>query len=326
MNNVVLGNKYFRHLDDDSVETVRVIGFIDNETVRIKFLKDNTKAKIKIDELLKYYFKLNEDGTIITSNLKIIVDDKHNFFDVAVTLYKHSDLVTDPKSLPYIICRQNISDVFTNMQNTNGIQYMGCCISKDTVPEGVPYDGLLMCDDIEEHVVVNMYMTDTLDDILECIKTKPFDRVLNELFEQSIKKFEPKDQEGLRKVKCNCGYVTNLKDLLSLNNFVLDMNAAFGIIKVDLDFDINNNQLNLYQIQLIEQVFNTQFTNHYIVKYDRDIDLASIKNGRYILLKDKHDTTYILSYVSDFEINTLDIAYDKLMALTKENVRVKYNI
>lgn len=328
MSNIAIGVKYYRVLENDKIQNCRIIAVNNDQIVTVKF-DDGTKKKIKYSELVKYFLKIREDGYLIFSTVAINNDKSNTLYDVLVSLYDSKECAINGKgniNIPKVICRQNISDIFTNMVNTTGINYMGCSVSRDNVPEDIPFEGLLMCDRIEHSDSVAVYLTDTLDDILECVKQKRYDQALEGLFLESIKPFKEYEKKLIIKDGCNSGYVRTLKDLLTINRFSTDFDAAFGVIKINFEISRFTNELTPYQLLSLSEIFNCNFETYKIIMYDNDIELGKINKGRYILLRDITNKVFIMSYTADIEINPLNISYDKLYKDGIGNIKKKTNI
>lgn len=306
-----IGSRYFRHTDN-GVEFVRIVSRHDGEVVKIKFEESGIKRRIKFSELEKFYIRLKEDGTLTVSTVGVN-SEKNTLFDVVVMLYDNAECKElGVAALPKVICRQNISDIFANMVSKDGTMYMGCSVSRDNVPADIPFQGLMMCDIVEHSDMISVYKTDTIDDILECIRTKRYDQALDGLFFESIKKYTEYEKKLFIEEGCNTGYVRNLRTLLEINNFNIDFDAAFNIIKVN--FNLNPVLGNIDPIILynLSEIFNCQFETYFMTEYSEDIDLGKIKDGRYLLLRDNTGKVFVMTYTSDIVINPLNISYDKL--------------
>jgi hypothetical protein len=298
---------------DVKPEVVRIISIGSERVVKLKF-QDGSTRKIKFDDMIQYYMKLNPDGLFTVSNVSIGTNEGTNLFDVIVTLYNNANTKKGDTE-PSVICRQNINDVFSNMINASGKAYVGCCITKETLPTDVPYQIFTTCDYIESSDVVAVYIDDELEDILECIKLQKYNNSLDALFTDSLKRCDSKeDRYDAIKGGCNIGYVRTVKDLLESNSFMIDFYATFGIIKTAFNLvtnPITGDVEDMCRVRL-SKIFECNFETLSALPYDKDVDLAKIHNGRYFLLKDATNTLYVIIYNSDVEINPNNINYVEL--------------
>lgn len=313
----ILGLKYFRYINetDDKPEILRVIGFSDANTVRVKI--NGEKRKIKYEELKKYYVRLNPDGHIMFSLVSIAEDT--NLLDTIVAFAKSEDTMIG-NNIPCIVCRQNITDMYAMLINNDNKHHVGCTATPSTMPDDKPYEIMFSCNYIKESELVNVYMDDELDDILECIKYKKYNIELQALFEDSIKSFDNKSKEICRKNNYNAGYVTTLKSLLETNSFMSEFYIAFNIIKIGFIIDPDN--VSLFVVNHIQQVFKVVFESLIFIEYDKDIDLKQIYAGRYILIKDIKNILYVVLYTSNKELNFENIDYNLLFKVLRENTKL----
>ena len=297
--NLLLGAKYYRYDEQNNIEVIRIYKFNDLE---VKAYLDNDKEdkrKLTMEELNKNYVRLNPHSIINFCIVKI----KDGLDDVIVMMHKMSDLQKEEPT-PYCACRQNITDVFANQIRLSDKLYVGCCMSLETCPPDVDYRIMLACDKISKCINLCAYMDDTLESILDIVKTKEFDITLQALFADHVK-FEIKQNPVLESMKSRImsldtynGYCQSLKTLLEQNNFMYDFYRGFNIIPIDKEVTYDNEGvLNPEITKIIGDIFEVNITSTLCMPYWYDIDLSQIDNT-YVLLMDKNDNLFVVAYVS----------------------------
>lgn len=295
-----LGTKYYRYIDDDNIEVLRLYKF--NET-EVKLYNDNNKEdkrKLTIQELKDNYVELEARAVINFCIAKV----GNNLDDVIVTMHKMSDLKSNEPT-PYCACRQNITDIFANQIQVSNKLYTGCCMSLETCPPDVDYRIMLACNGIDKCVNVNTYMDDTLDNLLDLIKTKDFDRTLEALFADHVK-YETSKNPALAMAKNRImnlesynGYCKTLRLLLEQNNFMYDFYQSFGIIPVDIEvtYDEETKAVNDKIVNIISNIYQINISATLCLPYWYDIDLEDIQND-YVMILDSNNKLYVVAYVS----------------------------
>ena len=220
-----LGCMFYRTLATEKTEVVRVISFVNETTARIMF-EDKTTKKIKFEDLEKDYVLINPDGYIYFS----IVELNNGIQDVIVCFYRSQDIGSASK-LPYCVARQNIYNVYSHMIHEDGT--VGCCMSIDTIPEGMDYNAMRACNNVILFTAVAIYNCDKPEDVLSCIrKIKLYDDVIQTLRKTKINMDR---KNGMRIVgdenKTNyMGYCSSLSELLDYTDFWKDVRSGMGII------------------------------------------------------------------------------------------------
>lgn len=299
MDNLILGCKYYRYIDDDNVEVIRVYKY--NGTDVKVYLDNDKESKFKLSkqELDVNYVRLNPHAITIFC----IANLKDNLDDVIVSVHKMSDLLSNEPT-PYCVCRQNITDIFANQLRLSNKLYTGCCMSVQTCPPDIDYRMMMACNGISKSISVCTYMDDTLDDILGLIKTKDFDNTLVSLFTDHVN-YETKNNSALAVIKNRItkldyynGYCKTLRLLLEQNNFMYDFYQAFNIIPLDTEVIINEDStVDNITVSIIEDIYQIHIGSTFAMKYWYDIDLDEI-NNTYTLVIDKNDNLFVIAYVS----------------------------
>lgn len=294
---VYIGTKYFKYYNDE-LEMIRILSYYNSDSVKFKNVKTKEEGVMTIDNLHDNYTQLNPDGYITFS----IVQLSGNIEDVIVMLYKYKDIIKEPNSLPYCVCRQNITDIFANQIKINNTTYYGSCVSQDTCPIDVPLDIMMACDSVKETHMISVYSTDNLDNVLSFIKPKNYDAVIASLFYDHIK-YESKYKGGEIFYKNTIkkdfyqGYCKTLKSLLETNNFMYDFYRAFDIMPLDLSLKESNELGYLTEdiIDILQKLLCKNITNTLICKYDKDIDLNKVDKD-YVLLADNNNIVYLACF------------------------------
>lgn len=321
MNNVLLpGTKIYRWLqtDDGGVLEVSRVVWVAEDSVKIKHEDTGTTEKISIEDIKeRSYTILNPDAcfgfTIVSTN---------KLQDIIVTIYRRKEI--DEKSiLPYCVCRQSITDIFANALNKN-MNSFGTCISTDTIPEGVNMEDLLACDEVIERSSVAVYISDTLEDILQYVKAKNYDIALYNLFMEHAK-YNAKTMggkiylSGASKKDNIDGYCKTLKLLLEYNDIMYDFHQGFNIFRLDLDLSDESAENTTLLHSVLSGILRKNVVSTFVLKYDKDIDLEAIERT-YVLVSDVNETLYVVAYKEHgvYHIPVEDIE-------TPENVVSMYN-
>lgn len=304
--NIVLGGRYFNVEENDDgtvrlTSLLKVIGVQNEDVYRVQDLISKTIFKVHKTFLLREYALLEPDAYVLFN----IVDLQDGIQDVIVTMFRHEDM-KENNTVPYCVCRQNITNLYSAMIRTQDVdsytsKEVGMCMAIDSIPDGVDYTIMTACNDISSRHIVASYLDDTLDMILSCIKSKRYDKVLENLFQDHMKHVSevvnPSDP-------IHMGYCRTLKTLLSNNDFMYDYKRAFDIVDVGIDLDKEiqeNSTLSPFGKDTITKVFNKIINGESLLKFDKDIDLESIKQ-QYVLLCDIRDSIYIMTYIDQEDI------------------------
>ena len=326
MNTPILpGTKIYRWISTEYakniLEVARIV-WVHDDAVKIKHYKDDeaaTTEKITMEELKsRSYTILNPDAYIGFS-----VVSTNKLEDVEVTIYRKKE-IDEKNPLPYCVCRQSITDFFANAL-AESMNFYGVCVSQDTIPEGVAMESILACDEVLERSSVAVYINDTLSDILQFVKTKPYNLILHNLFMDHIK-YNSKKMGGKiyisgasRKDNVD-GYCKDLKTLLEYNDIMYDFRAGFNIYQLDIDLSDDSEENTSLLHTVLSGVLRKNIISTYILKYDHDIDIESVERS-YVLVSDKTETLYLVAYKDHgtYHIPVEDIE-------SEENIVSMYNV
>lgn len=301
-----LGYKFYKINDDDSVNMIRIIRVSDyNNQVTIRHMDTNEEEKLNITSL-KGYTPLEPFGTVSFADVGIEDTDHKMDKDVIISMYKLLDLKLD-FNIPYAICRQSINDFFAaNLYPDQEIA--GVCASRDNFPAGEDFRIMEVASTIYKYEMANIYYEDTLDTILDCINTKPYDNTLRDLQNRYI------DSHGLlnRNHKNSIhGWCKDLKSLLIDNNFMTDLDEMRGIQAVDfniaehlVDDKIGDTDIKKFDPEVLEffrVTFRVPAVSTIVIDYDHDINMADFNNTNYIKMRDNTDKLYIVAYKNQGE-------------------------
>lgn len=303
----LIGTKFYRYDDNDNLELIRVLTMQNFESVKIKDLNSGEEKKVNPKYILDNYKMLNPDGLIMFSIVDVDAGNGTNMNDVIVALYNMKALKEDKDNIPYCVCRQNVNDIFYDMHNPNsGTVYAGLCISKDTCPEHIDYGIMTRCNSMQYTYGVNVYIDDTLDDILSCVKLTKYDHALDTIYEAYLKAYtsnplisrvDKLDHKSLH------GYCTTLRQLLEENNFMYDFNTCFGVTPLGFELtyvDQDKTTLDSNSLAALSYLFRLNMVSSLVVPYAKDIDLDDIQ-GTYVLVKEPSNKLYIIAYTTDGE-------------------------
>lgn len=348
MNNVNLfkNTRYYKWIDTESIEEVRIIKIQNSDTVSVAFTKGprfGEKEKLNAQYLLDNYTKLKPDG-FLTFN---IVSLKDTLKDVIVTVTRETDVELG-KTIPYAVCRQCVVDLFAKQLSPDNVDYAGISISQDTCPADVDFSNYFACDKILSSEVVSFYIGDKISNILHILKDKDeYDSILDNLHLDHCKYLAGNNKfitESYRRKKEIDGYCTTLDDLLRMNNFEYDLETAFGVIPLDLEYlkddgsgiammDKVSNSATLSPLgkELLSSILLLQIDKSIVLKFDKDIDLSAIKR-KYCLITDKDYNVYLVAYTisgkyhPDIEGLESEENIEKLMKnIPTESVQLAYS-
>lgn len=312
-----VGVKYFREIEDDT-EIIRVVNDKDPSNFKCKPEGSNNNIRMSKKKLLDEYTRLTPDGIIYFN-----IVDVGEIQDVMIMMYRRED-IEKKSNTPYIICRQNITDLFANTINPDyNNLIVGLAISEKSRPEKVPMETLLACDGVKKICAVNIYMDDTLDSILKMIKSKDYDNVLTGLFVDHIRyKYEDDMHEYLMKRVVD-GYSKNLRCLMEDNEFMYEFYTGFNIYPVNFTItegELEKQTMLLSHSLMMSTILMRKIISTLVIPYDKSIDLKRIERD-YALIVDKSDKIYIVAYTynGNMEVPVADIE-------TEENIAKMANI
>jgi hypothetical protein len=306
-----LGYKFYKLNDDNSYKLIRLIRIYEfNDKVLIKNLETGSKVAIPVAEL-KEYTPLEPYGFVSFAKVFINTKDNEKTHDVVVSLYRLLDIKMDMNE-PYAICRQSITDFFYTIY-AGDPNTVGVSATKEDCPTNIPYYMLAACDGLDKYQIVNYYLDDVVDTVLECLDTKEYDVVLENLLHEHLVAIG----KPLYKPDSDRGWCKDLATLLKENNFITDMDELRSI--TGLDFDLKDylvkktvankevDALNDEVLEFFDKIFKVNAIDTVVIKYGVDIDLAEFNNTNYTLLRDNTNTLYVVVYKSEGEYLEKDL-------------------
>lgn len=315
----ILGFKLFKE-DQDGIHMIRIVKVKESSqdefsTLTIKDYDTDELSKVKIKDL-EGYTPLEPDAVLTASVVNLHDNNGELVKDVVVTANKYIYLKV--KALPYAVCRQNVIDVFNELFLTseeNNI--VGLSINKDNCPAGFDFQIMFAADEIEKHVFVNFYRTDTLEDIIEMVPLHSFNEVLFELYQEHCN--YKKDPKAFMAHEDD-GWCDNLELLLKVNNFQYDLDQMLGITPLDFDIEpyiiykpIPGNESEEYGClredikAWLSSIYKININEANIIEYDHDINLADYNNSAYFLFRDINNKVYLVVYTVDGEYLESDL-------------------
>lgn len=325
-NNAMLGLKLFKEDEKGNFKIVRVTSILPKD--RLKVMSEDTGKEVtqskKSLSLLGYKI-LESIGVITFSIVKV-----HENEDVVVTLVRKNDIKLG-LSVPCVICRQSVTDFFYNLlANVEDHGLVGVSVSERTCPTNINYSHLLACDDIVYSNMVNIYYDDTIDSILKCIPINKYNACLTTLFNKHI---ESSGNPTLKLKNEDKGWCKNIRDLLIMNNFWIDVDQAYQITDVDFKIDehiiekkdesgANYNSLAPDVMRFLSSTFQLNIVDTIVIKYYYDIDLAEYHNENYILLRDSTEKLYLVTYLVEGQY----LEQDLVIAEEKKHLADSYRL
>lgn len=205
------------------------------------------------------------------------------------------DAIAANKLEAALMLRQDVISHLKNeyMLNNDSQIIVGECLTAMNNPT----DDKLM-DFAEYHRVVkdhsvSVYLSDTTEDILGCFPESFLEDVNDVLAD-------------LAKLNSNQiqGYCENIKQLFEENDFIANYRSLFNIQQVDYPIILGSesyNQdgdivLNGKQHEMLENMLRKKITNVKVLEYDHDIDIKSIVNQKHILVSDKTEKIFLITF------------------------------
>lgn len=280
------GAKFYRYIEGSIEPEVIRIRNIDYKSEEVKYYdSDGNKKRMKYSKLYSDYRMLSPDAMVSFSIVTMGRDS-----DVIVALKPMPKTAKDYEemnNMPYAICRQMVSDFYTNnTTKVDGITYLGVCTSQDTIPASIDFNILLACTELKYNRMVAVYIDDSLEDILSLFDNGIFDKVFDELNKTygSNPSFR--------------GINNSLKALLESNNFMYDFRKCFKIIEIPFGVDEELEGLDPYNQQFLENELKVNIMETYLIAYSRTINLNKFKRD-YVLVssaQENHSKIYIVGY------------------------------
>lgn len=305
-----LGRIYFKFKEEEQEFIyIRVIKLESDGYVIIRNLSDSKETRERLIDIKKEYSPLAPYGIMTVS--KVYIGYGANGVrvpDVVTLFYKYRNKGINYND-PDILCRQAMSDIFYTPYCTSQVNpIVGFSVSKESLPpEFKSVNELSECDEVEESIAINVYITDTLDSLCEIIGDR-YDDILYSLLKARfdyLKSFNAVSVSDLDSPPDTLdGYCKSLKILYTTNNFMQDVYDANNIIKVDFEIvdneNVENNVLDQDQKETLEIITRQVMDKTIYMKYSYEINLAALKVC-HILVMDRNDTLFIVCFTKSSE-------------------------
>ena len=329
------GIKIFRELEDDTIELFRILDvkkYKDGgnpSTIKVRDEGSGEIKRIRVDTLSEYS-PLEPDGLLTFNIVNMKTKDFDIVKDVIVTASKMLNIKIGD-TIPFAVCRQNITDIFYNLlAKDESDMICGLSVNRNNCPTNFDYTYMMACNSISYTESINIYRTDTLQDIYYIINKKKFDDVLNDLFTEHA---NASNNPSVIFKKTDKGWCKDLETLLKENNFQADINEMLGITAVDFaikDYLIkaklpNGTEYDTVTPDLktwLSAIYKVNISDITVLVYDHDINLGDFNTARYFLLRDKTDILYLIVYTIDGEYFEKDLEEDK----NKEDFSTKFRL
>lgn len=263
--------KFYKYDENDELIEIR-IKKIKNENCFVVYDKDGNEFTLNKEEL-KEYTKLRPHGYISFSCVGL----DGGIRDIIISYYKREDIDKDGK-IPYVICRQNIIDIF----NLGSRSVIGSTVSQANCPKGIDFKNLIVARSVESIENVAYYITDSLDDVLKPINTLNYDDLLKENKERADKEEDTPP-----------GFCESLRQLLEENQFMFDVLLANNIYQIPHVIEYKDNIMD-EKTKIIVNSFFQDIQNPILIEYDNSIDRGRIQRD-YYMIADKNYKLYILT-------------------------------
>ena len=290
----IKGSICFTYIEEtDSIISYRITGFKNDKIVKLTNVHTGEKIKMTKEEILENYLFLKPDG-YIHFNIVTLPDYYNNGktnYDVVLLMYKSDDL-----SNAFAVCRQNTAGFHSNMIKVADVDFRGFSVSRNTCPGNVVFEQFMVCNELLKTESVAVYIGDKLDNILECINCKDFDRALDSIWTDFLSTLNNQaDVDYVKSIDNYLGYCKSLKELLEFNDFMDDFISAFDILKINTVINCNNSLVDNTTLELLNEEFTSPITSYECIPYDKDIELDRIKLD-HKLISDKDYNIYLLIY------------------------------
>ena len=275
------GSKFYRYNDGcEQPEVIRVSNVDYDKKIVKYFDADGNKCKCSYDSLIRDYKMLAPDGAISFS--VVSVNDSKDVIVAIKAFSKTKEDFARDNNLPYAICRQMVMDVFSANVDTENL-ILGVSMSQDTCPANVDFNLMFACTGLDYTRMVNVYLDDTLNTILNLFDNRIFDKVLEELCHNN-----PNVQ----------GMCISLANLLTENNFMYDFRKCFKIMELPFTIDIETEGLSPENTDFLSKELKVDILETYVVEYSRTIDTTKFKRDFIIATsaQEGFNKVYIVGY------------------------------
>jgi len=272
---------YYKHSLNNNLN-LRVVRIKNENTFNCK-RNDGQLIKISKQELLDNYIRITPHGSLFIS----IVDMGDKLQDVVLSIFRMSDVKEKTTAEPWCVCRQHISDIFSETMNQNPyLKFSGVSISQNTIMKGHDFKEVLACNGIVENKKYSIYLDDSIEDLLFLIDKKYLSRMDNVL-ENLDNKMNDDFHEG---------YVKSLKELLEKNDFMYDFLEGFGIQRVSFPImEPEGTELQPLHRYEIEKITSCEMLKTYVIPFNYSINMNEVKRS-YQLVCDINNNIFIIAY------------------------------
>ena len=312
------GSKYYHYDKDKNLIVYRPIEIINSDDNKVSVWDCNNKIIKQID--LKDFDNLIE--VIPDAKLDLMVTSYRdpNKKDVYAWVYRMSS-ISQGSIEPQIMLRQDVYSKSKNTFNTSNINWVGECITDLTNTTHLPLTKLAEFNSVDFSYNINLYINDTLEDIMKCIPNSVLDEI-NKILE-SLSKFNS---------DTILGYCDNLKDLFIDNGFIGYYRSIFNITQVDFsieDHEDGSSILTEENQHKLEDLLRKYISNIQIIKYDQDMCLKDLEKIKHVLISDSKEDIYFIAFdvIDDYPILDDDImkAFG-LQTTSKEDIESQLGI
>lgn len=332
-----LGYKFYKQIDEDSVNLVRLIK-IHEFNDKITILDEDTKETKDVPfTYLTGYTPLTPYGKVSFAQVKIYSNrnDKRDGFvkDVIVAAYRDLDMKMEQYE-PFAVARQNITDFWYNLlTNDENHEMVGASVTRENCPTNIPYAMMMACDEPILFEMVSLYMDDTIETLLQCIDIKSYDEIFKKLFDDHMSYLNPMYDKSIpTKIMSKNGWCKNLSTFLKENNFIKDIDDMRNITAVDFsmkEFMNKVEEIGVYHFNPeLLQFFNNSFSINAVsadaVEYGLDIDLAEFNNMNYVLMRDNTGKLFVVVYTLSGQYFESDLEQESGKLSISDKLRLDY--
>lgn len=213
--------------------------------------------------------------------------------DVYVWVFRMDAIAANNLEAALMLRQDTISYLKNEYLNNTSMVYVGECLTAMNNPTDDKLLNFAEYDKIVMDHSISVYLSDTTKDILELFPKKFLTEVDSTLKE--LTKFNSTNVQG---------YCSTLEELFNTNDFIANFRSIFNIQQVDYNiilgpesYDENGDiVLNSKQKKHLEDMLRKNITNITVIEYDHDIDLKNIVDKKHILLSDKSEKIFLITY------------------------------
>lgn len=284
----------FQIKENGKLNLYRILCYKNQDTITAINQKTNKKEYFTKETLLNKAISIVPDAIMYT----LLVKNKDNIYDVYMCVHKTNNLEKSKENLPIpnLVLRQNIFNPTLTISGFNDIK-IGLAMSDPN-----PTNTSEVLDMFEEGMdtistyQTMLYVDDTLDSILNILDSKCIKDV-----ESTLEKIKIYYEKNPTKIS---GCASTIKELMTETNFIYHFRNIFNIGYIDWEIDLGseshtedgNIKLNNKQHKMLEDSIRKYIYDIIIIKYDKDIDMTKIINTPHVIISDKSENIYLISY------------------------------